>query len=172
MSIRGYLGSGGCLAGGGGRVHCAFALCAAPGLRQVGVAQGEEGGGTGANKLQVGVQSALRCAGLCWLGRCRGGGAFLPLWLIRGFAFRGCQHRRRQGRGGNVLWRVPGGMASGGTEFTQGIKIIVSGYWWANGPGWVVVQKFVGVLDEWRERPIAFNQGLVKVLSMHSGVLA
>ena len=35
---------------------------------------------------------------------------FFPLWLIRGFATRGCQHRRRQGRGGNVLWRVPGGM--------------------------------------------------------------
>ena len=31
--------------GGGGRVHCAFALCAAPELRRVGVAQGEEGGG-------------------------------------------------------------------------------------------------------------------------------
>ena len=50
-------------------------------------------------------------------------------------------------------------MASGDTEFTQGIKIIVSGYWWADGPGWVVVEKFVGILDEWRERPIAFNQG-------------
>ena len=126
----------------------------------------------GANRLQVGVQGALRCAGLCWLGRCRGGGAFFPLWLIRGCAFRGCQHRRRQGRGGNVFWLVPGGMVSRGTEFTQGIKIIVSGYWWANGPGWVVVQKFVGVLDEWRERPIAFNQGAVKVLSMQCGVLA
>ena len=101
-----------------------------------------------------------------------GGGASFPLWLIRGFAFRGCQHRRRQGRGGNVFWRVPGGMASGGTEFTQGIKIIVSGYWWADGPGWVVVQKLVGVLDELRERPVAFNQGAVKVLSMYSGVFA
>ena len=32
---------------GGGRVHCACALCAAPGLRHVGVAQGEAGGGDG-----------------------------------------------------------------------------------------------------------------------------
>ena len=61
---------------GGGRVHCAFALCAAPGLRQVGAAQGGEGGGMGANRLQVGVQSALLCAGLCWLGLRRGGGLF------------------------------------------------------------------------------------------------
>ena len=29
---------------GGGRVHCAFALCAAPGLCHVGAVQGEEGG--------------------------------------------------------------------------------------------------------------------------------
>ena len=160
------------MAGGGGRVHCACALCAAPGLRHVGVAQGDEGGGTGGNRLQVGVQSALRCAGLCWHGWCRGGEAFFPLWLIRGFALRGCQHHRRQGRGGTVFWPVPGGMASGGTELTQGVKIIVSGYCWADGSGWVVVQKLVGVLVELRERPVAFNQGAVKVLSMHSGVFA
>ena len=166
------MGSGGCAAGGGGRVHCAFALCAAPGLRHVGAAQGEEGGGDRGQKAagRRPERVALRSVLLAWA--VPAGGAFFPLWLIRAFALRGCQHRRRQGRGGSVFWRVPGGMASGGTEFTQGIKIIVSGYWWADGPGRVVVKKFVGVLDEWRERPIAFNQGAVKVLSMHSGVFA
>ena len=96
------------MAGGGGAGSLRFRpLCCAWAPSRRGGAGGGGGGGTGANRLQVGVQSALRCAGLCWLGRCRGGGGF-PLWLIRGFAFRGCQHRRRQGRGGNVFWRVPG----------------------------------------------------------------
>ena len=38
--------------------------------------RGRRGGGTGANRLQLGVQSALRCAGLCWLGWCPGRGRF------------------------------------------------------------------------------------------------
>ena len=65
------------MAGGGGAGSLRLRpLCCAWTPSRRGGAGGGGGGGTGANRLQVGVQSALRCAGLCWLWWCRGGGVF------------------------------------------------------------------------------------------------
>ena len=60
--------------GGGDRLTALSPFVLRLGSVTSGWRRGGRGGGSGANRLQVGVQSALRCAGLCWLGRCWGGG--------------------------------------------------------------------------------------------------
>ena len=101
------------MAGGGGGLTALSPFVLRLGSVASGWRRGGRGGGTGANRLQVGVQSALRCAGLCWLGRCRGGGVFSavvdPRLCVSGVSTppqagpRG--ERILAGPGGHGLWR-------------------------------------------------------------------